>query len=101
GIASNRLIALGGVNINPRTDSQRAYVDNIYTVVPKSLNAGSRSAPTFQRTQLANFMYKLEEGSKRVKVTNFRIDTAKPIKPEEIPDDRWAFQCSITIRSKE
>lgn len=101
GIASNRLIALGAVNINPRTDKQRSYTDNVYTVIPKSLNAGSRSAPTFQRTQLANFMYKLEEGSQRVKVTSLRIDTAKPLKPEEIPDDRWSFQCSITLRSKE
>ncbi len=100
GVASNPSIQLGGVKINFRNDSQRGYEDNIYTIVPQAENTGRRQTRTFQRTQLANFMYRLEEGSKRVKVTSFKIDTPKPLKPEDFPDDRWSFSCSITVRNK-
>ncbi len=100
GVASNPSIQLGGVKINFRNDSQRGYEDNIYTIVPQAENTGRRQARTFQRTQLANFMYRLEEGSKRVKVTSFKIDTPKPLKPEDFPDDRWGFTCAITVRNK-
>ena len=100
-VAGNKSIALGGVNINPRTDQGRGYKDSIYTILPKALNTGKRSARSFQRTQLANFMYKLEEGSKRVRVTSFKMDPPKNLKPEDIPTDMWTFQCAVTIRSKE
>ena len=100
GVAGHPSIQLGGVKINFRNDSQRGYDDNIYTIVPQSEGTGRRKVKTFQRTQLANFMYRLEEGSKRVKVTSFKIDTPKPIKPEEFPDDQWSFTCSITVRNK-
>jgi hypothetical protein len=72
----------------------------MYAILPKNLGSGSNSIPTFQRTQIANFMFKLEEGSKRVKVTEFEIGTAKALKPEDIPDDKWTFKCSMTIRGK-
>ena len=102
GVASNSKIALGAIDIDPRESPGRGFVDKTYAIKPKNLSSESREAPTFQRTQLANFMFKLEEGSKRVKVTNFRISQPKKsLKPEEIPNDRWAFTATVTIREKE
>ncbi len=103
GIASNRQIALGSVAINPSSRGVKGikgYTDKVYSIVPKNLGSGKQKTPTFQRTQIANFMFKLEEGSKRVKVTKFDIKTPKPIKAEAIPDDKWGFTCSMTIRGK-
>jgi hypothetical protein len=103
GIASNRQIALGSVSVNPSSrgvKSLRGYTDRVYAVIPKNLGAGKKKVPTFQRTQIANFMFKLEEGYKRVKVTKFTIGTSKPLKAEDIPDDKWTFRCSMTLRGK-
>ncbi len=103
GIASLRQIALGSVAVNPSSRSVKSlkgYTDRMYAILPKNLGSGKKKAPTFQRTQIANFMFKLEEGSKRVRVTKFQIGTPKPLKAEAIPDDRWTFKCSMTIRGK-
>ncbi len=103
GIASNRQIALGSVAVNPSSrgvKSLKGYTDRMYAILPKNLGSGKKKAPTFQRTQIANFMFKLEEGSKRVRVTKFSVGTPKPLKAEAIPDDRWTFKCSMTIRGK-
>ncbi|MCA9001908.1 MAG: hypothetical protein KDB61_08295 [Planctomycetes bacterium] len=103
GIAGHRQIALGSVAVNPNIQSLRSlkgYEDRNYHILPKNLGSGRSSVPTFQRTQIANFMFKLEEGSKRVKVTEFEIGTQKTLKPEDLPDDRWTFKCTMTIRGK-
>ena len=103
GIASNRQIALGSVAVNPSSrgvKSLKGYTDRMYAILPKNLGSGKKKVPTFQRTQIANFMFKLEEGSKRVKVTKFQIGTAKPLKAEDVPNDKWTFRCSMTIRGK-
>ena len=100
-IATNGKIALGGVDIDPRDSEARGYTDSTYAIKPRPLSSNSRVAPSFQRTQLANFMFKLEEGSKRVRVTNFRIQASdKALKPETIPQDRWTFTGTVTIRNK-
>jgi len=100
GVAGQPEIKLGFVKINPRKDHQRAYTDDVYSIVPQAESGNRRNVKSFQRTQLANFMYRLEEGSKRVKVTSFKIETPKPIRPEDYPGDLWAFSCAMTVRSK-
>ena len=103
GVATNPKIAMGAIDIDPRESPGRGFVDKTYAIKPKNLSSADKNkAPTFQRTQLANFMFKLEEGSKRIKVTSFRISqTGQSFKPEEIPEDRWGFSGTITIREKE
>ncbi|MBL4769578.1 MAG: hypothetical protein JKY61_00140 [Planctomycetes bacterium] len=103
GIASNRQIALGSVAVNPSSrgvKGVKGFTDRVYSILPKNLGSGKSKVPTFQRTQIANFMFKLEEGSKRVKVTKFQIGTQKSLRPEDVPDDKWTFKCSMTIRGK-
>ena len=103
GIASNRQIALGSVAVNPSSrgvKGVKGFTDRVYSILPKNLGSGKNKVPTFQRTQIANFMFKLEEGSKRVKVTKFQIGTQKSLRPEDVPDDKWTFKCSMTIRGK-
>jgi hypothetical protein len=53
----------------------------------------------FQRSQIANLLYKLEADSGRVVVTDVEIDKAdKRLKPHEIPEDRWMFEATLTSR---
>jgi hypothetical protein len=54
---------------------------------------------SFQRSQIANLLYKLEADSGRVVVTDVEIDKAdKRLKPHEIPEDRWMFEATLTSR---
>jgi hypothetical protein len=56
---------------------------------------------SFDRTRLTNFLYKLEEGSSRVKVTEIKLETAdKRLKDHEVPNDQWAFEARITVRQR-
>lgn len=56
---------------------------------------------SFDRTRLTNFLYKLEEGSSRVKVTEVKLETAdKRLKDHEVPNDQWVFEARITVRQR-
>lgn len=56
---------------------------------------------SFDRTRLTNFLYKLEEGSTRVKVTEVKLETSdKRLKDHEVPNDQWAFEARITVRQR-
>jgi len=55
----------------------------------------------FSRTKIANFFYKLEESSKRVRITDLEItllDTR--VKKHEVPEDKWTYECEITSRQR-
>ncbi|MEZ5973520.1 MAG: hypothetical protein R3E96_01385 [Planctomycetota bacterium] len=100
-IATLPKIALGGLDINPSSKQGRGYTDSKYLIKPAAPGGASKNKTYFPRTKIANFMYRLEERYKRVKVTSFRIEPPKTLKPEEIPTDQWSFQCEITVREKE
>ncbi|MFT7677550.1 MAG: hypothetical protein ACI8QC_001528 [Planctomycetota bacterium] len=96
-IANKPRVALGGLSIQPRTQKQRGYDDNKYTIVPTS-DDQSRDKPTFQRTQIANFLYSLEQGSRKIKVTALDIHPPGSRDFETFPSDRWEFTCEVTER---
>jgi hypothetical protein len=90
-------VNIGDVDINVSNKAQSAGIeDKIYAIKPKD----KRRA--YNRTQIANFMYSLEENSRRVVVTNIDIDPAgkKSIKPHEIGSDDWTFELELTSRQR-
>lgn len=96
-IANKSRVALGGLSIQPRSQQQRGYEDNKYTILPTN-DDKSREKPTFQRTQIANFLYSLEEGSRKIKVTALDIHPPGRRDFNEFPSDRWEFTCEVTER---
>lgn len=55
----------------------------------------------FPRLRIANFLYRLEEQSRRVKVTDVELLPAGPkIGHHEVPEDIWTFSCQITSRQR-
>ena len=99
-IAANRRVALGSLVITPRERENRGYTDKTYAIQPNSTD-NSRAKPSFQRTQIANFLWSLEEGSARVKVTGLEIRTPGRRDFEVHPSDMWEFTCELTERVSE
>lgn len=55
----------------------------------------------FTRLRIANFLYRLEEQSRRVKVTDIEITPAGARVPRhELPEDLWTFSCQIMSRQR-
>ena len=50
------------------------------------------------RASVANFLYKLEELSRRVRVTSLKLTPHSRLKPGELGDDFWTFSAEITAR---
>ena len=89
-------VEVGDVNISD-TDDQRTkgVVDKKYTIKPQNREA------QFVRSKIANFLYKLESESRRVKVTEVVLEVGeKRLKPHEIPDDKWTFEAELTSRQR-
>lgn len=56
----------------------------------------------FTRKQLAYFMYQIERGSNRVKVTDIDLQLAdrRGLKNEDIPEDYWTYRIEMTTRQE-
>ena len=100
GIASDPKVMVGRVDIKiAERDLTSSISDKIYTVVPFEKDA------KFGRGQIANFFWKLEADSRRVRITELSItalnEQGKPrIAKEEYPSDRWNFTCKVTSRQR-
>ena len=94
-VAYHKNVQIGLVNFTPSTRDYGSFVDRIYRITPTDKDAA------FTRPKLANFFFRLEEASKRVRVTEIELETAsKKVKPEDVPDDRWRFKAQVTLRQK-
>ena len=82
--------------INPRPNVGRNFTDHTHTITPLDPKRD------FGRVQLANFFYKLESDSSRVKVTDIDIRNMEDrgLDDAAIPPDRWTFKATITTREK-
>ncbi len=90
-------VNIGDVNINVTTKSRSDNIeDKIYSILPKDKRR------SYNRTEIANFMYSLEENSRRVVVTSIDIDPAgkRALKPHEIGSDDWTFELELTSRQR-
>jgi hypothetical protein len=96
-IATMDRVEVGNLNVTIPTPEQfsKGIVDKKINVRPDN-----RERP-FARTTIANFLYTLEQQSRRVKVTMITIENAnRRVKNHEIPDDKWTFSAEITSRQR-
>ena len=95
-IAGMDKVEVGNMNLNPNDDPfSKGVVDKKITIRPDNRER------TFRRTTLANFLYTLEQQSRRVKVTMIKIEAAdRRLKPEAIPEDLWSFEAEVISRQR-
>ena len=94
-IAADPNVNIGQVKTTPSKKSPyREVEDHIYKIVPDSRN------PRFTRSQIGNFLYKLESASRRVRVTSVKLIPSSKVKAGEVGDDIWTFEAAITTREK-
>ena len=84
----------GSLDIDTSEKPQRNYRDLIYTVTP------TESKRKYPRLQIGNFLFRLEEGSPRMKVTRIKLTPTEKIAPGEIGKDQWTFEIQVTTRTK-
>ena len=96
-LASDEHVALGQVEVIPAPEitPRKGVVDRKYTIRPQSRDRG------FPRDRIANFMWKLESESRRVRVTMAQLDPEKSLKPWEHPTDSWKWTVEVTSRQKQ
>jgi hypothetical protein len=96
-LASDEHVALGQVEVIRAREStpRKGVADRKYTIRPQSRDRG------FPRDRIANFMWKLESESRRVRVTMAQLDPEKPLKPHEHPTDSWKWTVEVTSRQKQ
>ncbi len=97
-IAREDQVELGQVDIDPSEQPRtKGIVDKIYRITPDNKQR------TFHRTALANFLFRLEQASQRVRVTEIKMETesSRKVKPEDVPNDMWTIEAKITSRQRE
>jgi hypothetical protein len=96
-VAGMDRVEVGNLNLNPSQPDPftKGIVDKKVDIRPDNRER------TFARTTIANFLYTLEEQSRRVKVTMIKIDNGdKRVKPAEVPNDKWTFEAEVTSRQR-
>ena len=96
-LATDPKVMLGGIEISKPTPTRpsKGVIDIKYRIVSATKDRG------FDRKNLANYMWLLEEQSRRVRVTQLRLDREGNLKPWEYGNDLWKWDIEVTSRQKE
>ncbi len=96
-LAAHQKVVLGGINIDqlPTTYPSKGVMDKKYKIEPQSADR------RFDRKNIANFMWLIEEQSRRVRVTSISLKRERNLKPFEVGPDRWEWRIEVTSRQKE
>ena len=99
-IATSKDVMIGDTTIGqPVKDEHiKGVLDTRYSIKP----ADSARTDGYHRLNVANFLYKLESESRRMRVTHLRMEPkAKGVKPEIVLDnDSWIWDVEVTSRTK-
>jgi len=92
--ASGPNINLGQVDFTPSTSEPFRGVEDLkYKIKPREKTQRAL------RGSIANFLYTLEQDSRRIKVTSIKIQPfEKGLKPGQLGNDYWTFEAEITSR---
>ena len=93
-IATQDQVSIGDVNIAPTDKSIGGNVtDYKYRIEPVNKRR------EYELDFVSNFLYRLEEKSRRVKVTQLKLDPVERMKPHEVGKRRnWTFSATLTSR---
>ena len=90
-------VEIGNLNLTPSAPDPftKGIVDKKVDIRPDNRER------TFARTTIANFLFTLEQQSRRVKVTMIKIENGeKRVKPTEVPNEKWTFEAEVTSRQR-
>jgi hypothetical protein len=97
-IAAGKDVQIGDTTVDPPVEDERirGVLDTRYAIKPSSRDRG------YPRLNIANFLYKLESESRRLRVTRLRMEPeAKSVKPETVlENDSWRWEAEVTSRTK-
>ena len=100
-IAGDDRVEMGRINLPKpqRNESSGGIIDETFTIKPDD----PRRA--FERVNIGNFLYTLENRTRRLRVTQLSMDALtaagkQNVLPEEFPSDKWTFTCKVTSRSR-
>jgi len=94
-LASNPRVGLGSVNVTSKTDTRANNVADLkFTISPLESKAAHG------RTHIANYMWLLEQESRRVRVTSISLDQKGKFEAWETADDQWEWEIEVTSRQK-
>lgn len=100
--AQDKKAAIGAVDVKPLTEQEntKGIVDKSYKVEPARL--GSSTVQNFGLDQIANYLYLLEQNSRRVRVTKVEIQPSGSRSPKEheVLPGTWKFSAEITTRER-
>ncbi len=92
-------VELGDHGTDPSTvNVTKGIVDKKIRIKPNSRDK------VFQRSKIANFLYKLEADSRRIRVTDLVIELGgkNKVREHEIPEEgNWTYEVEITSRQRE
>ena len=91
-------VGIGDVNVKMNSRAvARNIEDHNVVITPQG-----RTDRPFQRVSIANYLYRLEQKSSRVRVTDLHISYEdSKLKPHQVPpNDRWTFSATVTSRQK-
>lgn len=87
-------VLLGNVRIDQKEEQLRGAVD-------KKIRIERQNDVGVQRLQIANFLYYLENDSRRLYVTSIELTPAeKRLKEHQVPNDLWLWEAEVTVRQK-
>lgn len=95
-VAAKDKVEIGNVNMTFTPEQKsKTVVDKVYRIKSDTRDR------SFQRLRIANFLYTLEYDSRRVKVTDLKLEIAeKRPKAHEVPADEWFFEAEVTSRQR-
>ena len=94
-IAADDKIKIGQVEFNQSTNSPfKGVEDRVFKIKPQT------KTQRYYRSQIGNFLYKLESDSRRVKVTSVKLTPFEKLDPGELGKDEWVFEVELTSRAK-
>lgn len=102
-LATDKDVALGGVRINalPDRSPAKGVVDRKFAISPQDETKGSRGAAGYDRARIANYLWLLEQQSRRVRVTSIRFDPVQRTDPWVAAKDKWSWDIELTSRQKQ
>ena len=101
-LATDEDVVLGGVDIDvlPDRSPVKGVVDRKYRISPQDTGSRGRAKVGFDRARIANYLWLLEQQSRRVRVTSIRLEPIERTDPWVPANDRWSWDIEVTSRQK-
>ncbi|MFT6109837.1 MAG: hypothetical protein ACJA2W_002760 [Planctomycetota bacterium] len=87
-------VSIGAAKEKGATVGKKNYTDTSYKITPQEKDQ------SHNRQRIANFFYLLEKDSRKLKITDLEFRSAGKSKPEEVPNDLYDVELTLTVRER-